>query len=73
MGSATTASLRYVFPSGYEVKSGAALVIDDSVRVFIPNLETIAVDAGAAMTVGAATVTLDNYNAGGYGITVAGR
>ena len=72
MGSASTAKLRYVFPSGYEVKSGASLVIENSVNVFIPNLETIAVDAGAAMTDGAATVTLDNYNGGAYGITVAG-
>ena len=72
MGSASTAKLRYVFPSGYEVKSGASLAVADGVNVFIPNLETIAVNAGAAMTVGATTVTLDDYNGGTYGITVAG-
>ncbi len=72
MGSASTASLRYVFPSGYEVKSGATLAIANNVRVFIPNVETIAVDAGASMTVGATTVVLDDYNVGTYGITVAG-
>ena len=74
MGSAVTANakLRYVFPSGYEIKSGATLAIADNVNVFIPNLETIAVDSGANMTVGATTVLLDNYNGGGYGIVVAG-
>ncbi len=40
--------------------------------MFIPNVETIAVDAGASMTVGATTVVLDDYNGGTYGITVAG-
>ena len=54
MGSGSTAKLRYVFPSGYEVKSGAALTIADGVNVYIANLQTIAVDAGATLTVGAA-------------------
>ena len=44
--------------------------------MLINSLQTIAVDAGATMTVGAATVSLNNYygNNGGntYGITVAG-
>ena len=72
MGSASTAKLRYVFPSGYEVKSGATLAIADNVNVLINNAQTIAVDGGGAMTVGATTVVLDDYNNGGYGITVAG-
>ncbi len=72
MGSASTAKLRYVFPSGYEVKSGATLAVADGVSVFINTSQTIAVDAGAAMTVGAASVVLDNYNGGSYGINVAG-
>ena len=53
MGSGSTAKLRYVFPSGYEVKSGAAMTIADGVNVYISNLQTIAVDAGATLTVGA--------------------
>ena len=40
--------------------------------MYIHNLETIAVNAGATMTVGAATVKLDDYSSGAYGITVSG-
>src|SRR4051794_34255416 len=72
MGSASTAKLRYVFPSGYEVKSGATLAVSDGVRGLIRTGQTIAVDAGAAMTVGAASVVIDNYNGGSYGLYVGG-
>ena len=72
MGSASTAKLLYVFTGPYEVKSGATLAISASVHVLINNGQTIAVDAGGAMTVGAATVEINNYGGTAQGLAVAG-
>src|SRR5262249_11185582 len=72
IGSASTAKLRYVFPGGFEVKSGATLSMADNLSVLIATGQTIAVDAGATMTVGAASLVVDNYNGGAYGISVGG-
>jgi putative surface-exposed virulence protein len=60
MGSASTAKLRYVFVGPYEVKSGATLSVADNVNMQINPGQTIAVDSGGAMTVGAATVEVVN-------------
>ena len=68
----STAKLRYVFPSGYEVKSGATLAISDGVNVLIQSGETIDVDAGATMTIGAASMVINNYDGGSYGLYAAG-
>ncbi len=60
------------FGSPVELTSGVTLNVATGASVFINTSQTIAVDAGAAMTVGAASVVVDNYNGGSYGISVGG-
>ena len=72
MGSGSTASLRYVFPSGYTVDSGASLTIANGVSVLLDSTETITIDSGATMTTGSATIEVNNYYGGTYGLSVAG-
>ncbi len=69
---AMTAGSMLTVSGVFELKSGATLSLADNSSALINNAETIAVDAGASMTVGATTVVLDDYNGGTYGITVAG-
>ncbi len=65
--------LQYVFPSSFEIKSGATLKVDTGATVLIGNGATISVDAGATMTVAAASVVYQdtNNNVAG-GISVSG-
>ena len=54
------------------MKSGASLAISDNVNVLIATSETITVDAGASMTIGAASMVIYNNAGGPYGLNVAG-
>ena len=72
MGSGSTASLRYVFESGYTVESGASLSVANDVSVLIDSSETVTIESGASMTIGTATIEVDNYYGGNYGLSVAG-
>jgi hypothetical protein len=69
----TSGNLRYVFPGAFEIKGGASLSIADNASVLIKNLQTITVDAQGSLTVGAATVAIEDVNYGAAeGITVSG-
>ncbi len=73
IGTASHASLQYVFTGAFEVKSGATLSVGTGASVQINNGQTITVDAGGALTVVAATVTQQEDNNGATeGILVNG-
>ena len=73
MGTGTQVNLRYVFPGAFEVKSGATLSVGDGVSALVRAAQTITVDSGGTLSIGAAAVAIeDNSNQGAFGILVNG-
>ena len=67
-------NLLFVFTGAFEVKSGATLKMDDGVNVSLQDFnQSITVDLGGQLTVGAASVVQQEYQANGtQGIVVNG-
>ena len=65
IGTASTASLRYVFPGAFEVKSGATLSVASNVNVYLNDGNLfLTVDAGGALNFAAASVVQQKFNNG---------
>ena len=57
-----SSKLQYVFPDAFEINSGCTLKVDGSVKVLLDDNQSLAVDTGGALTIGAATVVQEESN-----------
>ena len=71
IGTVSTASLRYVFPAGLTVASGAAVNVGANVSVLLPTSQVLTINGGMTLSNGD-TLSLSNSYPGGSQVVVNG-